>query len=155
MSVDPTERVRLGDTSVEVTRLGLGAASIGGLYRAVSDDEAVRVVGHAWDIGIRYFDAAPLYGYGNGERRMGLALAGKPRDEFVFSTKVGRLAVPRDRVPADADIDRQLMGGREDAYYVGTPPVRLVFDYSGDGVRRSLEQSLERLRLHRGELRDI
>jgi D-threo-aldose 1-dehydrogenase len=70
----------------------------------------------------------------------------------VFSTKIGRLIVPRDQIPPGADIDRQMLGDREDAYYVGTPPVRLVFDYSGDGVRRSLEESLERLGLDRVDI---
>jgi D-threo-aldose 1-dehydrogenase len=152
MTFNPRERLRLGQTNVAVTRLGLGAASIGGLYRAVSDQEAVRVVDHAWDIGIRYFDTAPLYGYGNGERRMGLSLSGKRRAEFVLSTKVGRLLVERDAIPPGADVDRQLLGNREDAYYVGTPPVRPVFDYSRDGVRRSLEQSLVRLGLDRVDI---
>jgi len=152
MRLDPWERVRVGKTNVEVTRLGLGAASIGGLYRAVRDEDAIRVVEHAWDIGVRYFDAAPLYGYGNGERRMGLALVGKRRPDFVVSTKVGRLLVPRDAIPPGADVDRQLLGKREDAYYVGTPPVRPVFDYSADGVRRSLEESLERLGLERVDI---
>jgi D-threo-aldose 1-dehydrogenase len=125
--------------------LGLGAASIGGLYQSVSDAAAATLVDHAWKVGIRYFDAAPLYGYGNGERRMGLGLAGKPRDSFAFSTKIGRLLIPRGEVPPDADVDRQSLGVDEDAYYVDTPPVRVVFDYSYGGVMRSLDSSLERL----------
>jgi D-threo-aldose 1-dehydrogenase len=149
LTIDPYASVALGRTGVRVTRLGLGGASIGGLYRPVPEDAAVAVVGHAWDLGIRYFDVAPLYGYGSAERRMGMALAARPRDEFALSTKVGRVLVPRDAIPPGADVDRQSLAGRDDAFYAGTSAVRPVFDYSRDGVRRSLEASLERLGLER------
>jgi D-threo-aldose 1-dehydrogenase len=149
MPFEPTERLDLGRTGLRVTRLGLGAASIGGLFEAVSDTDAVATVDHAWDIGVRLFDMAPLYGYGNAERRMGMALAGRPRDEYVVSTKVGRLVRPMADIEPGADVDRQRSGDQEDAFYVGTDPVRMVFDYSADGVRRSIAESLERLRLDR------
>jgi D-threo-aldose 1-dehydrogenase len=146
---DPTQRVTLGSSGVGVTRLGLGTAEIAGLYRPVSDDDAVGLVRHAWDAGVRYFDTAPLYGYGNGERRLGLGLHGRNRATFTVSTKVGRLLVPRDRVPAAAVVDRQQRDGVDDAFYVGTPAVRPVFDFSRDAVMRSLEESLGRLDLDR------
>jgi D-threo-aldose 1-dehydrogenase len=149
---EPFERVSVGRTGLSMTRLGLGAAPLAGLYREVRDEDAIALIDHAWDIGIRSFDAAPLYGYGNGERRMGAALQQRPRDEFAFSTKVGRLAVPRDRIPRGADVDRQMQGSVEDAYYKGTPPVRMVFDYSYDGVMRSVEESLRRLGLPRVDI---
>jgi len=149
VSFDPTERVRLGRTDVEVSRLGFGTAEIGGLYSAVPDDAAIGLVRHTWDAGVRYFDTAPLYGYGNAERRLGVALSEHSRDAFALSTKVGRLIVPRGEVPPGADIDHQAADGRDDAFYAGTPPVRVIFDYSGDGIRRSIEQSLERLGLER------
>ena len=152
MAFAPFERVPIGSTGVSVTRLGLGAASIGGLYRPVADRDAVALVDHAWEMGIRYFDVAPLYGYGNGERRIGLGLAHRPRGEFAVSTKVGRLLVPRGEVRPDHDIDRQALGDREDAYYVDTPAVRVVFDYSHDGVLRSVEESLARLGLDRVDM---
>ena len=133
MSFDPTERLRLGRTDVEVSRLGFGTAEIGGLYSPVPDDAAIGLVRHAWDVGVRYFDTAPLYGYGNAERRLGAALDEQPRDAFALSTKVGRLLVPRDEVPAGADLDHQAADGRDDAFYTGTPPVRVVFDYSANG----------------------
>jgi D-threo-aldose 1-dehydrogenase len=152
VAFDPAERVTLGRSGVTVTRLGLGTAEIGGLYKPVSDEAATRLVTHAWDAGVRYFDTAPLYGYGNGERRLGLALRGRERDAFTLSTKVGRLLVPRDAVPAGATIDPQSRGGVEDAFYVDTPPVRPVFDYSADAVTRSLEESLKRLRLDRVDI---
>jgi D-threo-aldose 1-dehydrogenase len=149
---DPTQRVTLGRSGVSVTQLGLGTAEIGGLYRPVSDDEAVGLVGHAWDAGVRYFDTAPLYGYGNAELRLGLALRGRQRDGFIVSTKVGRLLVARDDVPAGAVVDRQQRDGVDDAFYTGTPAVRPIFDFSRDAVTRSLEASLERLGLDRVDI---
>jgi D-threo-aldose 1-dehydrogenase len=146
---DPTQRVTLGQSRVSVTRLGLGTAEIGGLYRPVSDDDAVRLVRHAWDAGVRYFDSAPLYGYGNAERRLGLGLDARERGGFTISTKVGRLLVPRDQVPKDAVVDRQQRNGIDDAFYTGTPAVRPIFDFSRDAVRRSIEASLGRLGLER------
>ena len=142
-------RVPLGRTAVRVTSLGLGSAEIGGLYTAVSDEQAHALVDYAWDRGVRYFDTAPLYGYGAAERRFGEALRSRPRDEYALSTKVGRLVLPRDQVAGDADIDRQLRDGIEDAYYADVADRRVVFDYSRDGVLRSVEASLARLGLDR------
>lgn len=149
MPIDPTERVPLGRTGLLVTRLGFGGASIGGLFEDIDDTAAVDTVRHAWDLGIRSFDTAPLYGYGASERRVGAALHDRPRDAYVLSTKVGRLIRDANAIPLDAEIDPQALDGQEDAYYVRTRPVRLVFDYSGHGVRRSIEESLERLGLDR------
>jgi D-threo-aldose 1-dehydrogenase len=149
MSFDPRERRTIGTTGLAVTRLSFGGASIGGLFRRVGEGEAERVIRHAWDLGIRSFDTAPLYGYGESERRIGRALADRARDDFVVSTKVGRLVYPADAIPSGADIDRQAIGTREDAFYHRTEPVRLVFDYSYDGVMRSIEASLARLQLDR------
>ena len=143
MPFEPTERLRIGRTGLDVTRLGFGGASIGGLFTAVRDEDAIATVERAWELGIRTFDVAPLYGLGAAERRMGRALADKPRDDFVLSTKVGRLVVPRDSIPPGADVDEQ------DANSPHGDPVGLVFDYRGDGVRRSIEASLERLGLDR------
>jgi D-threo-aldose 1-dehydrogenase len=149
MPFDARERVDLGRTGLRVTRLGFGAAPIGGLYTAVADADARATVERAWELGIRTFDVAPLYGYGAAERRLGSALAGRPRDEFVLSTKVGRLVRPADAIASTDDVDPQAMGGRQDAFYVRTEPVRMVFDFSADGVRRSIDESLARLRLDR------
>ena len=114
MPFEPTDRLSLGRTGLRVTRLGLGAASIGGLYEAVAEADAQATVAHAWEIGIRTFDVAPLYGYGAAERRLGMALADHPRDEYVLSTKVGRLVRPPDAIPPGADVDAQSLGGRND-----------------------------------------
>lgn len=149
MAVDPFERIQIGRTGLRTTRLGLGGASIGGLFRPVDDADAIALVDHAWSIGVRSFDVAPLYGYGNGERRMGAALASRPRDEYVLSTKVGRLVRGRDELAPDADLDRQSDGSRDDAYYTDIGDRAMVYDYSSDGVRRSLEESLARMALSR------
>jgi D-threo-aldose 1-dehydrogenase len=149
MPFDPLERRTLGRTDVTVTRLGLGGASIGGLYRGVAFDDAVGVLRRAWEIGVRHFDTAPLYGYGASEKRFGAALADRPRDDFTLSTKVGRLVVQRDAIAADMDVDRQIVDGRENAAYADTADRRIVFNYSADGVRRSLDASLERLGVDR------
>ena len=149
MPFDPFESVSLGRTSLAVTRLALGGASIGGLFQPVADRDAAAMVEHAWSIGIRYFDVAPLYGYGAAERRMGEVLARHPRDGFVLSTKVGRLVHEAGDVRPGDDVDLQSLGEQHDAYYPGTDGRKVVFDYSGDGIRRSVEASLERLGLDR------
>ena len=124
----------LGRTGLRLTELGFGAASIGNLYRAMTDDEAFAVVSEAWDQGIRYFDTAPHYGLGLSERRLGRALAGYPREEYVVSTKVGRLLEPS---PSPAPLD--------DDGFVVPGDLRRVWDFSPEGVRRSLDDSLQRL----------
>ncbi|TMD15196.1 MAG: aldo/keto reductase [Chloroflexi bacterium] len=88
-TLNAAERAPLGKTSLRVTRLGLGTAPLGGLFEAVTDDEAHRVVEAAWQAGIRFFDTAPLYGHGLAERRLGEVLRTKPRNEFVLATKDG------------------------------------------------------------------
>jgi D-threo-aldose 1-dehydrogenase len=152
MPEEPFESVALGRTALRVTRLSFGAATIGGLHREVAEADAVATVRHAAAMGIRYFDVAPAYGYGNAERRLGLGLEGLPRDSFTVSTKVGRVIVPRDRITDGMDVDYQRAEGQDDFYYRGTPPVRPVFDYSRDGVLRSVEESLGRLGLDRVDI---
>ena len=122
-----------------LTELGLGAAQFGNLYRETTDEASAAAVDAAWAAGIRYFDTAPHYGIGLSERRLGAALARYPRDEYVVSTKVGRLLVP---TPENAD---QL-----DGHGFMTPAVfRREWDFSRDGILRSIEGSLERLGLDR------
>ncbi|MDQ0402544.1 aldo/keto reductase [Streptomyces sp. NPDC000349] len=131
----------LGGSGVPVTALGLGAAAIAGLYEAVGEDEAAATVEAAWDAGIRYFDTAPHYGLGLSERRLGAALRTRPREEFVLSTKVGRVLEPHDG------------GGDDRANGFAVPAShRRRWDFSADGARRSLEESLTRLGLDRVDL---
>lgn len=131
--------VRLGRTSLTVTALGFGATAIGGMYTEVSDDAALDTVAAAWEAGLRYFDAAPQYGRGNGEVRLGRGLAGYRREDYVLSSKVGRL-LRADAPPHPDDFDPT---GRP--YDAGAPDVATVYDYSRDGVLRSIEESLTRL----------
>jgi D-threo-aldose 1-dehydrogenase len=131
--------VRLGRTALTVTALGFGATAIGGMYTEVSEDAAVDTVAAAWEAGLRYFDAAPQYGRGNGELRLGRGLASYPRAEYVLSSKVGRL-LRADAPPHPDDFDST---GRP--YDAGAPDVATVYDYSRDGVLRSIEESLTRL----------
>ncbi|MBB5166472.1 aldo/keto reductase [Mycobacterium sp. AZCC_0083] len=131
--------VRLGRTALTVTALGFGATAIGGMYTEVSDDAALDTVAAAWAAGLRYFDAAPQYGRGNGEVRLGRGLAGYPREDYVLSSKVGRL-LRADAPPHPDDFDST---GRP--YDAGAPDVATVYDYSRDGVLRSIEESLTRL----------
>ena len=140
--MDPLERVALGRTELTVTRVGLGTAPLGGLYEDVSDEQARTTIDRAWELGLRLFDTAPLYGHGRSERRLGSALGARPRDDYVLATKVGRLL--RTDAPPD---DSQLSGGIE--RWKGLPPENPVFDFSYDGVMRSVEESLERLGLDR------
>jgi D-threo-aldose 1-dehydrogenase len=147
--IDPTERRPIGRTGLAATSLGFGGASIGGLYRDVAEGDAIETVRRAWDLGIRLFDTAPLYGYGDAERRVGAVLRDRPRDAFVLSTKVGRLVFDHGTVPAGADVDPQVLDGRVDGAYPGVGGRQIVFDYSADGIRRSLEASLQRLGLDR------
>ncbi|NIH80601.1 aldo/keto reductase [Amycolatopsis viridis] len=115
-----------------------GAANLGNLYSPMSDEQAHAVLAAAWDCGIRYFDTAPHYGLGLSERRLGAFLAGRPRAEFVVSTKVGRLLVPD---PAGAD-------RLDEANQFAVPADhRRVWDFTAGGVRRSLEESLTRMGL--------
>ncbi|MDA8296664.1 MAG: aldo/keto reductase [Actinomycetota bacterium] len=131
------ERVRLGRSSVEITRFVLGCAPLGGLYQAVTDEQADATLEQAWRDGVRAFDTAPHYGGGLSERRVGRFLQRQPPGSFVLSTKVGRLLVDQGEgdVPAPE--------------FAGEAPVVRVRDYSAEGVRRSLEESLERLGIDR------
>ena len=130
-------KAHLGRSQVLVTRLGLGTAPLGGLFAPVAHDDALRTIEAAWQAGIRFFDTAPLYGHGLAEMRLGEALAYRPRNDYVLATKVGRLLQP---VKGKAI---------EDRHYKGTPPVAPAFDFSYDGVMRSVDESLGRLKLDR------
>jgi D-threo-aldose 1-dehydrogenase len=127
--------------SLGLTELGFGGAPIGNLFDAVTDEGADDAVRAAWDAGVRYFDTAPHYGLGLSERRLGRALRSYPRDEFVVSTKVGRRLEPWDG------------GHLPDPEGFAVPAThRRVWDFTRDGVLRSIEASLERLGLDRVDL---
>jgi D-threo-aldose 1-dehydrogenase len=132
-----SDKRRLGKAGVEVTIMGFGGAPLGNLFQALSEADSLATVRACYDAGIRYFDTAPLYGYGLGEHRLGEALRGRDRDTFVLSTKIGRLLRPGDPRTLDHGPFRDAL------------PFAEVYDYSYDGVMRSVEDSLQRLGMHR------
>ena len=132
----PTRRLRAA--APPLTELSLGGAPLGNLHEAVDDDAARATVDAAWETGVRYFDTAPHYGLGLSERRLGAALATRRRGDYVLSTKVGRLLEPLATV-----------AGQDTEGYAVAATHRRVWDFSRDGVRRSLEESLRRLGLDR------
>jgi D-threo-aldose 1-dehydrogenase len=122
---------RIGRSTVEVTELGFGGGPLGGLFTPLDEDTAAGALAAAWDGGIRYYDTSPHYGIGQSERRIGEFLRG--RTGFTLSTKVGRLLEPQE--PA----------GRMDEFFQVPATHRRVWDFSGDGIRRSVEDSLSRM----------
>ncbi|MEU2432462.1 aldo/keto reductase [Streptomyces sp. NPDC007861] len=141
----------LGRSGCPVTELAFGAAGIGNLFSAVPDEAAAAAVDAAWDAGVRTFDTAPHYGLGLSERRLGAALRGRPRDAYTLSTKVGRLLEPQPEPEPDEGADRDPGGDLADGFAVPTA-YRRRWDFSADGVRRSIEESLERLGLDRVDI---
>lgn len=141
MSVSPNSASRpvpMASADLRVTALGLGTTALGGLYDPLEASVAEATMAEAVRQGVRFFDTAPQYGHGLAERRLGEGLQGLPRDSYVVATKVGRL------LRAGAHLDKR--------YYFGTPEVNPVFDFSYDGVMRSVEESLERLGLDRVDI---
>jgi D-threo-aldose 1-dehydrogenase len=132
-----TDRRRLGKSGVEVPVIGFGGAPLGNLYRELPDEQARATVRAAYDAGMRLFDTAPFYGFGLSEHRLGEALRWLDRDSFVLSTKIGRLLRPEHPGRLDGGLFERVL------------PFQPVFDYSHDGVMRSVEDSLQRLGTHR------
>jgi len=128
---------KIGRTELSVTEYSFGTAPLGGMYRACTRDAAMETLGAAWDAGLRFFDTAPWYGFGLAERRVGDFLRDKPKDSYVLSTKVGRLQRPvaGDKVPSYGFVDPL--------------PFDTDYDYSYDGIMRSVEFSYARLGLNR------
>ena len=136
----PASKNRLGRVDLDVTALSLGLAPIGNFLKPVSDAEADAMIQTAWDAGVRYFDTAPMYGHGLSELRTGHSLRWKNRDDFVLSTKVGRLLTPAKRSEIAF------------APWVDAAPFKVHYDYSYDGTMRSFEHSLQRLGLEHIEI---
>ncbi len=131
------DRRQIGQSSLQVTALGFGGAPLGNSLAPVDDRDAARALDASWASGCRYFDTAPFYGYGLSERRMGERLRAHPRDEFILSTKVGRLIRPGDSEQKKLE------------NFPGSLPFHAEFDYSYDAVMRSVEDSYQRLGLAR------
>lgn len=139
--MDNTQWQRIDNGGLAFTELGMGTAPLGNLYRAISDDDAHATLQKAWEVGCRYFDTAPLYGLGLAETRVNRFLRGKPREDYVLSTKVGRLlevCKPEERTGIGK--------------FFETPTRRQMFDYSYSGIMRSFEFSLERLGVDRVDI---
>ena len=128
---------KFGRVGFDITDMGFGAAPIGNFLKPIPEEEAGAMIGRAWDAGMRYFDTAPYYGHGLSELRLGHYLRWKPRDEFVVSSKVGRVLKAAQR----KDIDFKP--------WVDGAPFKCRFDYTYDGTMRSFEDSLQRLGLER------
>ncbi|WJV44851.1 aldo/keto reductase [Streptomyces flavofungini] len=135
---------RLGRSDVLVSELSYGGAGIGNLYSPVTDEDAAVALNSAWDAGMRYFDTAPHYGLGLSERRLGAALRGRPRDAYTVSTKVGRILEPVTGAVTGDDL--------ADGGFAVPAHHRRRWDFSADGVRRSIESSLERLGIDRVDI---
>ena len=129
---------RHGNGGLKFTELGFGTAPLGNLYRAISDQDAADLLVEGWASGIRYYDTAPLYGLGLAETRLNALLRGKKRDDYVLSSKVGRL------LQVTSPEERDGFGK-----WFDVPARREIYDYGYDGVLRSIEFSLERLGVDR------
>ncbi len=141
--MDPLKKVQIGKTSLQVTRLGLGGAPLGGLFEDVQGEAAVATIHRALELGINFFDTAPLYGHGKSEKWMGQGLAGIPSDSRVLATKVGRVLEPV--APGTLEKDE----------FDNPAPFKPVFDFSYDGVMRSFNDSLKRLQVDRIDILHI
>ncbi|MCB0184660.1 MAG: aldo/keto reductase, partial [Caldilineaceae bacterium] len=134
MTTIPTRQV--GQTGAHVTEFGLGGAPFGDLFEPITEEAAQQTLQAAWDAGVRYFDTAPFYGHGKSEHRVGQFLRQQPRDQFVISTKVGRVFRA---TPDLATFDK--------GAWAAPLPFDFTVDFSYDGIMRSFEDSLQRLGL--------
>lgn len=125
---------QIGNTNLKVTELGFGAATLGNLYHVMPDEDAQQSIEKAIELGLNQFDTAPFYGFGLSERRVGNALRSYDSNDYIISTKVGRILEPCAKA--------------EDKYGFCSPmPFEPKYDYSYDGVMRSFEHSIQRLGL--------
>lgn len=136
----PSDKRKFGRTDIEVTSFGFGTAPVGNIFREIDEETSAAMFERAWEAGVRFFDTAPMYGHGLSELRTGQALRWKTRDDFVLSSKVGRLLRPAKRETINF------------APWTNAAPFTMHFDYSYDGTMRSVEDSLQRLGLERIEM---
>lgn len=131
--MDPLKKNRISNTDLFVTSIGFGAATLGNLYKRVEEKQALATLESVFDLQLNYLDVAPYYGYGLAEERVGKILSQLPRNDFVISTKVGRLI--RDEGVHDTEV---FVGGNKEG---------IIYDLSRDGVLRSIDESLNRLKI--------
>lgn len=138
--MQPSHKNKLGRVDLEVSAFAFGTAPIGNIFQAIPDEESDAMFRTAWEAGVRYYDTAPMYGHGLAELRSGHSLRWKPRDDYVLSSKVGRVLKPAPRARIDF------------APWVDAAPFEMAFDYSYDGTMRAFEDSLQRLGLERMDI---
>lgn len=131
---------QIGKTNLSLTNLGIGTAPIGGWPKALNENKALEILETAWQNGIRYFDTAPLYGFGMAEERLGKFLKNKKKEDYVISTKVGRLIVESSKETS------------EEPFFKGAPNREPFFDFSYDATMRSFEESLNRLQIDKVDI---
>jgi D-threo-aldose 1-dehydrogenase len=136
----PSQKRKFGRVDLEVTAFAFGTAPIGNIFRPISEQESDAMIQASWDAGVRYFDTAPMYGHGLSELRTGQSLRWKKRDDFVLSSKVGRVLKPAKRASINF------------TPWVDGAPFTVQFDYSYDGTMRAFEDSLQRLALERMDI---
>ncbi len=147
MDIHKTRQV--GRTKIHLPILGLGANPLGGLYEPIAQKDVVETINRAFQSGVTFFDLAPVYGYGNAERNVGKALKELPRDEIFVTTKIGRLLLDPNDPATPTEREDVMVIWDDEQLYKGTDPVRPYFDFTRDGVHRSIEASLERCGLDR------
>ncbi|WP_171180130.1 aldo/keto reductase [Ruegeria sp. HKCCD8929] len=138
--MNPHTKVKFGRVDLEVTSFGFGTAPIGNIFREIDEETSDAMIQSAWDAGVRYYDTAPMYGHGLSELRTGQGLRWKNRDDYVLSSKVGRVLKPARRSEINFEP------------WTNAAPFTMHFDYSYDGVMRSFEDSLQRLALERMDI---
>ncbi|MEQ9039571.1 MAG: aldo/keto reductase [Silicimonas sp.] len=138
--MNPAQKMKFGRVDLEVTAFGFGTAPVGNIFREIDEQASDAMFQKAWDAGVRYYDTAPMYGHGLAELRTGHSLRWKNRDDFVLSSKVGRILKPARR----QDIDY--------APWTNAGRFQMHFDYSYAGTMRSIEDSLQRLNLERMDI---
>ncbi|MEM8914871.1 MAG: aldo/keto reductase [Pseudomonadota bacterium] len=136
----PSEKNKFGRVDLNVTAFSFGTAPVGNIFREIDEATSDAMYQASWDAGIRYYDTAPMYGHGLSELRTGQSLRWKNRDDFVLSSKVGRILKPKKRSEIDF------------APWNNAAPFEMVFDYTYDGVMRSFEDSLQRMALERMDI---
>ena len=136
----PSTRRKFGRVDLEVTSFAFGTAPIGNIFRPIDEETSDAMIQTAWDDGVRFYDTAPMYGHGLAELRTGHSLRWKNRDDFVLSSKVGRVLKPKRRSEIDF------------SPWNNAAPNEMIFDYSYDGTMRAFEDSLQRLALERMDI---
>ena len=143
--MNPEKMNRVGMTDLKIPQFGIGTNPLGGMFEAISPEDAQFTIKTAYENGVKFFDTAPVYGYGNSERAVGAVLRNIPREDYILTTKVGRLL--RKSGPAECEDTMVLIDGEQ--LYKGTDDVKPYFDFSYDGVMKSIEDSQKRTGIER------